>query len=203
MKSKCLSYDIMVVGYYTDDKLYRGQWQNLKKDLDKYGFRYDFECIKSQGTWQKNTQFMTSFISKKLKQYSGQPLLYLDVDERIVREPVLFSKPLPCDIAARVVNWKNYSKSPRQNTELCSAVVYFLNTFECKDTVEEWIEECKRYPNVWDQRCLRSVIKRRKHIRFYDLPDTYSCIFDLMQECKSPVILSMQASRQVQNKNHC
>lgn len=207
MKLDCLhfqnNYPFIAVGYYTNDDLYKNEWEKLKKDLKKWKVSYHFEEIESRGSWQKNTQYKPKFILDKLKQYPNTPLLYLDVDSRVVREPCLFKKLSKevCDIAVHYIDWSLYKKEVKNSKILDSAVVYLSGTSKSFEIVQKWIECCKKYLHKWDQKCLQEVIDiNYSKIRLFNLPAEYCCIYDRMLEVDEPVIKQYQASRRAKTK---
>ena len=68
----------IVVAYYTDDEIYSRHSINLVKSLQTFNLEYEIECIKSLGTWQKNTHYKPEFTLKMLKKYPTKSIYKYD-----------------------------------------------------------------------------------------------------------------------------
>jgi hypothetical protein len=115
-------------------------------------------------------------------------VLYLDIDARIRRRPVLFD-----DFSGDLgVHYKD-------GRELLSGTLYFRNTILVRKLVEEWVTHQVRHPTMWDQKTLQAILlkwkKAKRRIQVVDLPPAYTQIFDTMAHNGEPVIEHLQASR--------
>lgn len=181
-----------VVCFYTDDN-YKSEWLKLREDLIKYDLPYKVFEVKSAGSWQKNTQLKSRFLQSVLSIFD-EPILYLDVDSRIVDKPILFENDLYCDIAAHIIDWSKHPKRKRNDMEFDSAVLYLRNNKRCKEIIDLWVDECDNNPTINDQKCLHKVITNND-CNFYNIPKEYCTIFDAMSDVRNPVIKQFQASR--------
>ena len=174
-----------VVAFYTIGTPYEGEAEVLKDSLESFEYSYLVCGIPNLGTWQKNTQFKGVFIQEMLKEHPGQPLLYLDVDAIMQKEPVVLDN-LDADIAAVHHLSKEQNGQIILGQELLSGTVFFGNTKACKDVVDQWVLINERYPEklpngkeAWDQRTLQMAIHQVKSCRFVELPQGYTWISEL------------------------
>jgi len=183
-----------VVAYFTNDDIYGPCAVRLIESLDNFGMQYDVVEIDNFGSWQANTQFKSKFLKAKLLENPGLPIVYLDIDSEVVRNPTLFSQ-IETDIAVYYMDHHLYKKERKKN-ELISSVVYFGNTEGSMTIVEKWIQKCKVDPNTWDQKLLQDIVGDSA----LHLPNEYCTIFDDRFRPKEPVILQHQASRQFRKR---
>lgn len=195
--------DLLVIGYYTDDR-YGAEAENLRASLIRHGLKHRIDRVPDLGSWAANTSFKPTFIRRMLYSHQG-PVLYLDVDAVVQREPraLLDLSPSTFDIAVHYR--KRESRSPLvPRVELLSGTVWFGNTTACKAMVERWEAACKAQPDVWDQRHLQNVVAETPDLRVMNLPPEYCCIFDSMREQHpgiEPVIEHFQASRRFKQRS--
>lgn len=188
-----------VVVYFSENTPYEKEAGVLKLTLDVLQISHAIYSFKSQGSWQKNTQFKGRFIQFVLDEFKDKPVLYLDADALVIQKPVLFDT-IDCDIAA-----VHYNKS----SELLSGTVYFANTPNCKMAVNRWVELNTNYPDIlpdgrvaWDQRTLRLAIFKIPGIKFVELPQEYTWIVELTQKSSpglAPVILHTRGAYRFQD----
>lgn len=181
-------HSFFVVGFYTVATPYEQEKDVLALSLQSLGYSYCLYGVKSQGSWQKNTQLKAQFINHVLNTRVG-PILYLDVDAIMVQHPVALEN-IQADIAA--VHFAGGS-------ELLSGTVLFGNTCVCKDVVRRWMEINAQNPinlpdgrAAWDQRTLEMAIKENASCRFVELPQEYTWITELTQKHRpglAPVIM--------------
>lgn len=174
----------LVISYYTEGSGYEEESKRLKESLLRLGIEHQIDCLPSRGSWQRNTQMKAEFILEKLKK-EMRPVLFVDADAMFDQYPVLFDN-FSHDFACHYRNEK----------ELLSGTLYVGGGDLSRTILQEWIEENKRNPNLWDQKNLQTVLSRIGG-NFNLLPDRYCCIFDLMSDVLDPVILHFQASRRL------
>lgn len=193
------------IGYYTvggkDGDPYKAEADELRASLNQHNLPHDIRPYPSKGSWQANTQLKAQVVKDFLNDYPGQPLVYLDVDAKVLQRPVLLFD-LHCDIAA----------AKHGGHELLSGTVYFGGSPACREVVDRWIAFCQKYPtrmpggllphfpkedHAWDQRMLDLAI-RNTDCKFVELPMAYTYIQNL-SEAKypdvKPIILHTAASR--------
>lgn len=189
----------LVVGYYTDGTPYQHEAEPLKLSLETMLMPYEICAVPNLGSWQKNTQMKAEFIKMMLEEHPGCPLLYLDMDATVMREPEALMN-VKGDIAA-----VHYAKTK----ELLSGTVYWANTPVCHDVIRRWIEFNRRYPDVlpdgrpaWDQRTLEKAIKASPTCKFVELPQEYTWIIQLTQKWApglNPVIMHNRGAKRFKN----
>lgn len=153
----------------------------LELSLLHYKLQYHLYGVLSLGSWVRNCSIKPIVIRRALDAYK-QPLVFVDADAVVMQEPSLFGV-LDCDVAAHV----------RPNGELLSGTLYFNTTKAAKNLLNKWIYEQSLNSDEWDQRVLQRVLEKDKEVRFYNLPQSYTKIFDAIGP--EAVIQHNQASR--------
>jgi hypothetical protein len=187
--------DYLVVSYFTLNTSYEMEVQNLLASLKKFNLPYYIEGIESFGSWQRNTQHKVDFITECLDRFD-MPIVYLDVDAVVQREPALFDK-LDCDLAV------HYRQITEQYRQLLSGTIYISPTDLCKELLEEWKHWNSFYHTRYEQKNLQEAVEnfKDKGLRIYELPISYVKIFDLPEEkYTEPVIEHFQASRRLKKE---
>jgi len=181
----------IIVGYYTRNTLYEKQAKKFIVSLKRFDIPYYVEGIDNLGDWYKNCNYKPVFIKKMLLKFPKLNIVYVDVDARFLKYPILF-ETLDCDIAVHNFDRSAYGKHAK-GFEILSGTVFLKNNKEVYKLVEEWERKCKEFPHDWEQRSLQKVL----HGRFYNLPPEYCTIIDTMSFVKEPVIVHNQVSRRV------
>ena len=182
----------MVISFHTPDKIYVDHAIGLRNSLQAFKIAYDIEQLASQGDWQINAKMKPNFILRKLDQYPGYNIVWIDIDGRVRRYPILFDT-LDADIAA---HWR-LRKCPLAGT------MYFRNSPISRDLLRTWIEETIKpiRDPYGDQSSLKNVLQNNPgRWKIVDLPAPYTLIFDTMRKQGPPVIEHLQASRQAHKK---
>jgi Nucleotide-diphospho-sugar transferase len=189
----------LFISCYTPD--YETRAKSLMRSLRRCKLDFEVEPIAELGSWQKNSQFKSKFIWKKLTEHFdrnlgiGQPIVWIDADAEILSYPVEFDH-LESDIG--VCEFKH---TGRDLTEMLSGTIYFKNNLMSHRVVDKWIETCGENPEKWDQKCLRIAVDHfaTQGLRVTFLPITYCFIHDTHKEMfpeAEPVIVHFQESRQ-------
>lgn len=185
----------VVCAYYTPDVLYTNYAKELQKSLNSLSIPHDVVSIENQGDWFRSTQYKPTFLKQMLKKYFPDSVIYVDVDAIFCQYPIFFDtldvNP-NVNIAVHVLDHSQY-KRKNHPPELLSGTVFLKNTVRTNQIIDQWIEECKKDPKLWDQRALATVLKNYK---YYLLPKEYCMIFDYMVSVENPVIKHFQASRE-------
>lgn len=184
----------LITAFYTRATQYETHAKSLIKSLKKFKLSYEITPVDSLGDWYKNMQFKPTFLKQMLEKYYPHSIVYVDVDAIFCRYPALFDeldKISNFSVGVHVLDHSKYRRKA-QSPELLSGTIFLKNNKETSIIIDEWIEECKRDPELWDQRALASVLKERD---FHVLPEEYCTIFDYMADVKEPVIKHFQASR--------
>ena len=173
-----------VISYCTTE--YESEIKNLVESLEKFNIPYAIELVASLGTWELNTKYKATFVKKMLTMYN--PALFVDADAIFKNYPTLCDN-LDCDIAVHY----------REGIELLSGTIWAQNTEATNKLLDIWIERNRTEPERIEQRILQKIIEDKliPDLKVYELPATYTQIFDIMADTGEPVILHMQASRRL------
>lgn len=189
--------NFIIVAYFTRGSIYEDHVKNLVQSLKVFNLPYEVVPITNRGNWYKNMQYKPTFLRQMLEKYSPYSIVYVDADAVFYRYPDFFNELerdlTDVDIAVHVLD---HSKRGRKKCapELLSGTIFVRNSKNSSIILREWVNECRRDPNLWDQRALATVLQRHP---FYELPEEYCAIFDYMRDVKNPVIKHFQASREV------
>lgn len=180
------------IAYYTPGP-YEGDARLLRESLNALEIEHEVVAVPDLGTWQRCTQFKPSFVRDMLRKHAGRPVVYIDVDAFVVKQPELL-KTLTCDIAA----------TRFQGQELLSGTVYFGDTAKAREVVDTWCALCEQYPerlpdgrDAWDQRVLDMAIRQTPDVSFVELPQSYTWMVGLTQRRYpdvDPIILHSRGS---------
>lgn len=183
------------VTFFTTGSEYEQEAVELRKTTDAHGIHLHVREFPSQGSWALNTQLKAQLIEQCLFD-SPEPLVYVDSDARVLQRPVLFTTLADsCDIAVHYRPDKRFA----HGRELLSGTMYFSNTPRSQALVAAWRARNLEQPGNMDQRTLQQVIDERlvDGLRVYELPPTYTKIFDIMRNVGPGVIEHYQASRRL------
>lgn len=178
----------VVVSFFTEDEMYTRYAETLVESIEKHGLEYDIECVKGEAMnieeWKNKTHYKPSFILKMLKKHKDKNVVWIDADAIIRKYPKLFDT-LTCDLGVHYLN----------GTELLSGTMFFKNSPKIRRIVKKWVDLCGKENKLQksEQINLQRTLSESKNIDVYDLPYSYTKIFDKMSVC--PVIEHMQASR--------
>jgi len=177
---------MIIVAYYTDK--YKEEFERFKASCENYDFNFYIEKAIDRGSWEANTHYKAEFV-KKVRDIFKLPVVYVDIDAIIKKEPVLFDE-LDCDISAHIL------KHRLEQKEFLGGTIYINYTDKATEVVNKWVEKCSRVSELYEQVKLRQSIDETEGVKFEELPIEYCAIFDHQKvQGIEPVILHMQASR--------
>lgn len=178
-----------VVSYYTTGTPYEDEVKNLQRSLRAFGLPSAIIGVPSRGSWTANTQIKPEVMLKVMDAIDG-PILWVDADAMFLGYPsLLVDLDAMCDVAVHY----------RQGHELLAGTIYMANNERSRSLLVAWIEACHNDPGTMDQVILEDVI-RTSEAKVFNLPPTYTAIFDLMPEAgEFPIIEHYQASRRFKN----
>lgn len=177
------------VSFYTPN--YAPDAAELIRTLDEFGLPHCVEFVKSQGDWNANTHYKTTFLLRMMERFPGRPLIWVDADARIKKTPVFFDTLHGCDFAA---HWKG-------GTEMLAGTMYWGPTPSAKRLLEMWADAIKANLSKSDQPALHRLVEPPPPwLILAKLPPAYTAIFDAaMVPVGEEVILHTQASRRLRN----
>lgn len=187
--------NFIVVGYYTIDTSYEDLAQIFAKSMTVLDIPFYIEEVENLGTWHKNTAYKPTFIKRMMDKFSNCNIVYNDVDAEFKRYPELF-RDLDCNIAVHNFDRRHYRNIIQESYEILSGTIFLKNCKEVKQLIIKWEAECKRRPLTWDQKSLEKILRGN----FFNLPEEYCVIFDIMSHVKNKVIVHYQASRELRKK---
>lgn len=193
-----------IVAFHTPDEVYRAEAARLKKTLDALGLDYHFFEVTPEKNWVRTTLLKPGWILKARKELDG-PLLYIDVDAFVHRDPWPYLSQYDADLAAVVYD----------NGELNSASILINDTPGARALLERWLELANNRRNQdtgdltptgdnGDQGVLRLAVleseaQSESRIRFQRFPVNLTYIFDRgdVYYTVGPVIIEqLQVSRE-------
>jgi hypothetical protein len=181
----------IVTAYYTRNTLYEQKVQVFEASLQKFNIPYHIKAIENKGDWYKNTGYKPTFLKEMLKKFPMLSIVYVDVDAEFLRYPDLF-ETYDQDIGVYVFDRSCYKKSAH-GFEVLSGTIFLKNNEKVYKIIEQWENECKENPRIWDQRSLEKILNGNYSL----LPGEYCRIFDRMEHITNPVIVHYQASREI------
>jgi hypothetical protein len=174
----------LYVAYYTP--AYAGEADELVDTLKAHDLPYEVRLMQDRGQWVLNCGQKPWFIAEMRRAYPNRPLVYLDADARVRQRPSLFDVLGDIDLAVHY-----------RRAELLSGTIYIGATDTATDLIERWAKECRAHPGSWDQRVLQKLVDEDDDLDVYNLPASYTRIFDATDMGEPIVIEHMQASRRL------
>lgn len=177
----------VITSFYTKNTGYEAQAEYLKASLRRFNYDNHIEGVPDRGDWHKNVYQKPSFIMRMMRKFPNRPIVFVDADAIIRKNPVLFND-FDCDIACHFF----------QDKELLSGTLYFGNTKGSRYIVRKWLDENRFHPTQhMPQKNLRIAFDKYKDkIKWEKLPSEYCRIYDSRMPMKGdPVIEHFQLSR--------
>lgn len=192
-----------IIAFHTPDEVYRTEAARLKSTLDALGLDYKFFEVKPEKNWVRTTLLKPSWILKAREELSG-PLLYVDVDALVHRDPWPYLSGQTGDAAAFVF----------QNGEFASGTIWINDTTGARTLLTSWLEQSQNRRDSdageltntgenGDQGVLREVVVAEEQssgrFQFSRLPTNMTYIFDRVgwYFTYGPVVIEhLQASRE-------
>lgn len=179
---------MIFTAFYTIGTIYESEAARLRRSLDRLGLRHDLHGIQDRGSWKENTHHTATFICEMLDLHDG-PVVYLDADAVVWRQPVMFDDLSAYDLAVHY----------RKGTELLNGTLWLANTPACKRTIRTYRELVSANPQDRNEQQYLAHAIRRTSPNVYRLPAGMCFIHDLMKDDLAPgeqvFIEHMQASR--------
>lgn len=171
-----------IIAFHTNDEVYRSEAARLKKSLDKLGLRYQFFEVEREGDWARTTLLKPKWMRSARDTISG-PLLYIDVDAVVHKDPWPYLHQYTGDLAAVY----DYGI-------LNSATILINDTVGAREMLDHWqslagerlkkpLGELQQTGEDSDQTVLREIVnhaekRAESSMTFQRLPLNMAYIFD-------------------------
>ena len=196
--------DWQVISFFTEGTGYEQEIKKLEASLVRWNVPYHFYACKNFGNWRKNLNHKSKVIMEALETLPEKDIVFLDADAVVNSYPTLFDELSgngKYDIAFH--RFKQSRIEPKG--ELLSGTLWFQNNDMAEYLVDYWHDLALKNPHTRHQKCLdlaiRQILYMGKHLRIYELPFEYACIFDHpARKGKAAVIEQFQASRRLRNR---
>lgn len=173
----------------------------LIPSLKKWGLSYDIAYIENRGSWVRNIQYKSQLIKSMLLKHKC-PIVSLDADAVIEKDPILFKNLQDYDYACHYYDWSIWYNKPKgSRKEMLGGTQYYAYNQKVLNLVDKWIEEQKK-SSIWAQKVLEKILQENKDIKIYELPVEY-CFIKTSKHPeirKRAVIFHNQLSRKYRTK---
>ena len=167
---------------------------------------YCYYSVPNLGSWKKNTSYKATFAMDRLKEYPDKNIVLLDADCKVNNYPELFNAiPEQYNVAAHLLDWATWYQNGTTNKEFLTGTLYLKNSDRTKKLVQQWIDDCAKDVNSWEQKVLANVLVRNKE-QIYALPLSYCYIASLPDgrepnvKIDNPTIVHFQKSRELKRQ---
>ena len=197
----------VIVSFFTSG-FYEGIMNEyLLPSVQKYDLSYYIEEISDEGNWGSNTNCKPLFIQRMLEKFKDTPIIWLDADSKICKNPGLFDRiPEEFDMGCHYLDvdrWYNRVTDGRK--ELLSGLLFFRRNNRVIAVVSNWARRVQVQPLIWEQKHLAEAVAKIS-VNIFKFPLEYSYIYSLPNgnvpfiKIADPVIIQYQASRQVKKE---
>ena len=194
----------LIVAFHTPDEIYQAEADRLRRSLDALGLEYVISVMEPETNWVRTTLLKPTWMAPARKKLRG-PLLYVDVDAFVHRDPWPCVADMSADMAAVIY----------KDGQLNSATIWINDTPEAKFLLDLWAEGSSRRRehdqgtlrhtgDDSDQGVLQMIVEAeeqeaRQRFRFGRLTPNLATIFDRTDEYRygDVVIEQLQVSREV------
>lgn len=148
-----------ILSYYTNDT-YKALAEKLRRSLGRFQFPCEIEAVDDWGRPMVNRQYKATYLLKKLDEFSGEDLIWMDADCEALMDPVLFRKPFPKDVGLFKCGF-----------EFWSTVLCLRNGEGARKFLHALIEEHKANPDKSDLNIKEAL--KKSQVAYWELPPTY------------------------------
>lgn len=185
-----------IVAFYTTNSFYEHEKDRLLASARCLGLKIITVAVENTGSWVRNAGLKPNVLVQQRKMVRG-PLLYVDVDAVLHRDPWPALLSIRSDIAAY------YEKSGH----LLSGTVLINDTPSALALLEAWQKGCTDEPDLWDQLVLEHIVTQDSaeaspHYSITRLPVSFCWIFDNLdnEPIEHIYIEHLQASREAKKR---
>lgn len=194
----------LIVAFHTPDEIYTREAERLKKSLDALGLEYSISVVEPEANWVRTTLLKPTWIRPARESVRG-PLLYVDVDAFVHKDPWPHVADLDADMAAVVYT----------NGELNSATLWINDTPGASQLLDLWATwstdrrakdggSLRQIGDDSDQGVLRHLVEAEEshdapRFHFARLSPNMASIFDRLDDYRyGPIVIEqLQASREI------
>lgn len=172
---------IIYVSFYT-----KGDFELIAKNyllpsMEKLDLEIDVEVLEPFDSWLKAVRHKIAFMSEKAEQYPNNPIVWLDVDLRVKKDPTPYFQHLSeeCDLAIH-----------RKNTDrtLLGAVYMLGATPGRKIILDMWAYYREKMRGFVDDIILTKTIDQLHKLKIAQLPTEYSYVEHQHEKIDDPFI---------------
>lgn len=191
----------LFINFFTAD--YAEAASKLKASLDRHHLEHLILPAEDRGSWVANCAQKPVFIAEQRRRFPGRPVVWLDADCEVLREPTLFlgMAAAVSDIDLAVCRWQPPAST--RMPEVLSGTVYVGDTEPARAILKAWERLSSDHPDAWDQRTLQAAIEEVPAANVLWLPVEYTFVFDTHRSQypdADPVIQHYQHSRRHRGK---
>ena len=121
---------------------YADEAARLVKTLDTVDLEYSCQQIADRGTWDANVRFIPTYIRNAMLRFDDRPVVWLDADTRVRREPEVITNQMPAQSYDFGAVW--------EGNKPYTSVVYFANNRLSWELVREWERQTHEGLNIRD-----------------------------------------------------
>lgn len=135
----------LVISYFCDvdgRTYYSDHAKRFRDECLKFSIPHEISELTSQGSYQDNCLLKPKYIYSKLTQHQ-KPLLWLDIDTFILKEPMAFD-----GFANLGINVGVASSDPKNLVQVKASPLWFNFNSDTLDFVREWIRQCENVRKV-------------------------------------------------------
>jgi len=159
----------LVCSFFTDD-FYRKYAVRLRKSACAMQWPHHILPLPDRGGWVKNCGQKAAFMNAVMSIPSSRPLLWIDADGEITREPRLFLQ-MSADFAIRAEPGRHTKKPTGREVQRLpenwpedvtprwfnSGTIFVNRTDKGKALLRRWVELTEEKPSSWDQWTLQQA----------------------------------------------
>ena len=193
--------NLIFVSFYSKNTPYeRIIKEGLIPSFKRFNLKYDIDAIDNKGSWTENVQYKPIFIYKMLQKHKC-PIVSLDADAIIEKNPILFYNLQDYDYACHFYDWRLWYNKSYDKKEMLGGTQYFNYNNKVLSLIEKWKIQ-QKIQHTWAQKVLEKILLQNKDIKIYELPVEY-CFIKTGKHPeirKKAVIFHNQLSRKFRNK---
>lgn len=176
-----------LVGFYTVGTRYEAEAQRLTASVQALGLPLHLEQIPAAPDWLTAVRRKPGIL-RDLRERLRGPLLYVDVDAVLHRDPWPYLRGFHRDVAV----------AGHRNEQIISGTILLNDTPGTLRLIDRWIAAQDADPAAWDQHALQTAALAPDADYDVDLlPPEMCCVFDRRYNPPiDPVIEHLQASRE-------